>query len=97
VGSKQLLVVNSARAGGKQLLVVDGMRGGSGGQRRDASARGGAIGVGRAAGRRAGGQVAQEERRGGSWRPGKTLMMGGERRCIETERGSRRKKMRTCS
>jgi hypothetical protein len=31
--------------------------------------------------------VAQEERRGGSWQPGKTPAMGGERRCIETESG----------
>jgi hypothetical protein len=75
------------RAAGKQLLAVDSARGGSGGQRRDASVRGGASGVGRAAGGLAGDQVAQEMRRGGSWRPGKTPMMGGGRRCRETERG----------
>jgi hypothetical protein len=34
------------RVGSKQLLVVDGARAGSGRQRRDASARGGASGVG---------------------------------------------------
>jgi hypothetical protein len=67
------------RAGGKQLLVVDGARGGLGRQRRNVSTRG-ASGVGRAAGGRAGGQVAQEERRGGSWRPGETPAMGGGRR-----------------
>jgi hypothetical protein len=63
------------------------VRGGSGGQRRDPSARGGANGVGRATGGRAGGQVAQEEQRGGSWWLGETLAMGGGRRCKETERG----------
>jgi hypothetical protein len=31
--------------------------------------------------------VAQEERRMGSWRPGKMPVMGGGRRCRETERG----------
>jgi hypothetical protein len=31
--------------------------------------------------------VVQEERRRDSWRPGKTLAMGGGRRCKETERG----------
>jgi hypothetical protein len=67
--------------------VVDGACGGSGGQRRDGSARGGASGVGQAAGGRAGGQVAQEEQRGGSWRPGEMPLMCGERRCRETERG----------
>jgi hypothetical protein len=67
--------------------VVDGACGGSGGQRRDASARGGASGVGYAADGRAGGQVALEERRRGSWRPGKTPAMGGGRRCRETKRG----------
>jgi hypothetical protein len=76
-----------ARVGGKQLLAVDGVRGGSGGQRRNASTRGGASGVGRAAGGRAGGQVAQEERRGGSWQSGETPAMGGGRRCREIERG----------
>jgi hypothetical protein len=30
--------------------------------------------------------VAQEDRRRGSWRPGKTPAMGGARRCRETER-----------
>jgi hypothetical protein len=31
--------------------------------------------------------MAQEERRGGSWRSGETPTMGGGRRCKETERG----------
>jgi hypothetical protein len=31
--------------------------------------------------------VVQEERRGGSWRPGETPAIGGRRRCRETERG----------
>jgi hypothetical protein len=31
--------------------------------------------------------VAQEERRRGSWQPGKTPVMGGGRRCRETEKG----------
>jgi hypothetical protein len=75
------------RAGSKQLLAVDGAHGGSGGKRRDASARGGASGVGCVAGGRAGGQVAQEERRGCSWRPGKMMAMGGGRRYRETEMG----------
>jgi hypothetical protein len=63
------------------------MRGCSGGQRHDASARGGASEVGRAASGRTGGQVAQEDQQGGSWRPGETPAMGDERRCRETERG----------
>jgi hypothetical protein len=75
------------RAGGKQLLAVDGTRGGSGGQRRDAFARGGGSGVGRAVGGRAGGQVAKEKWRGGSWRPGAMPVMGGGWSCRETERG----------
>jgi hypothetical protein len=35
--------------------------------------------------------VVQEERRGGSWRPGETPAMGGGRRCRETVRGKQEK------
>jgi hypothetical protein len=49
--------------------------------------RGGASGVGQAASGRTEGQVAREERRGGSWQPGEMPAMGGGRRCRETERG----------
>jgi hypothetical protein len=31
--------------------------------------------------------VAPKERRRGSWRPGKMLVIGGGRRCRETEKG----------
>jgi hypothetical protein len=73
--------------GSKQLLAVDGACGGSGGRRCNTSARGGASEVDQAAGERAGGQVAQEEWRRGSWRPGKMPAMGGGRRFRKTERG----------
>jgi hypothetical protein len=33
------------------------------------------------------GELAQEERRGGSWQLGETPAMGGGQRCRETERG----------
>jgi hypothetical protein len=82
------------RAGGKQLLAVDGARGDSGGQRGDASVLGGASGVGPAASGRAGGQVVQEGRRGGSWRPRKNVSDGWSavlQRNREGEAGGRRR------